>query len=498
MTVPSEVSSAIYTSTGVTATYAYSWQIARESDLIVYEINVAGTVATQLTLNTDYTVTGVGVFTGGTIILTAGIPASGIRVFVASDPEQIQQVLLQQGAAFNPADIMHALDLLTREVQACRRIASQSIQFPVAQSLDGFAAILPTAAVRANQAVTFDANGSVTLGVITASVWRSGAGVPSNSLGNNGDWYLNTSTGQIYTKTGGAYLLVATFTGAGYGPATSTSSLVTAGSGSKTFATQPGMAYSAGARIRATSRGTAEWMEGIVSSYSGSTLIVTMDLNSGTGTHVDWDINLTGQPSTVPGANGLGYRATSASSLATSASGSKAFNTQASLAYTAGARIRATSAGTGEWMEGIVSAYSGTTLTVTMDLANGSGTHADWDINAAGQPGSSVGTQPVAWVAFEGNGTGAPSIISQFNVASVARTSVGKFTVTFTSPLTDANYAIVGSAQKDLNTSSRIVELDYNASPTTSACQMVSSDTDTGNPRELTLGKRYSVAFFGT
>lgn len=81
--------------------------------------------------------------------------------------------------------------------------------------------------------------------------------------------------------------------GTGY-TATSTSSLVTAGSGSKTFATQTNLAYSVGARIRATSVGTGEYMEGLVTSYSGSTLIATMDLNSGTGTHADWNINLAG------------------------------------------------------------------------------------------------------------------------------------------------------------------------------------------------------------
>ena len=85
------------------------------------------------------------------------------------------------------------------------------------------------------------------------------------------------------------------------------------------------------------------------------------------------------------GADGPGYRATSTTSLATGA-GSVAFTTQSGLAYTVGARVRATSAGTSEYMEGLVTAYSGTTLTVLMDAASGSGTHADWNINIAGDP----------------------------------------------------------------------------------------------------------------
>lgn len=84
---------------------------------------------------------------------------------------------------------------------------------------------------------------------------------------------------------------------------------------------------------------------------------------------------------------GFGYKATSTTSLAIG-TGSKAFTTQADLAYSIGARIRATSrANTANWMEGIVTAYTGTGLTITSDLVGGSGTHTDWDINLAGEQG---------------------------------------------------------------------------------------------------------------
>jgi hypothetical protein len=76
--------------------------------------------------------------------------------------------------------------------------------------------------------------------------------------------------------------------------ATSASSLATVGTGSVSFATQTGLAYAVGDRIQATSRGTAEWMQGVVTSYSGTAMIATMDKNSGTGTHADWNIGLAG------------------------------------------------------------------------------------------------------------------------------------------------------------------------------------------------------------
>lgn len=90
------------------------------------------------------------------------------------------------------------------------------------------------------------------------------------------------------------------------------------------------------------------------------------------------------------GEAGAGYGGTSTTSQTIASSGSKAFTTQAGLAYEAGSRVRVarTSAPTTTWMEGIVTAYSGTTLTVTMDLAAGAGTHTDWSISLAGERGA--------------------------------------------------------------------------------------------------------------
>ena len=45
------------------------------------------------------------------------------------------------------------------------------------------------------------------------SAWRSGPGVPSNGLGVNGDFYLNETNGDVYEKTGGVYVLTANIKG---------------------------------------------------------------------------------------------------------------------------------------------------------------------------------------------------------------------------------------------------------------------------------------------
>jgi hypothetical protein len=110
------------------------------------------------------------------------------------------------------------------------------------------------------------------------------------------------------------------------------------------------------------------------------------------------------------GNTGAGYGGTSTTSLAIG-TGSKALTTQAGLAYTNGARVRASSAAnTTNWMEGLAT-YSGTTLTMTADKVNGSGTHADWNLNVVGQPGA-------------GDLTAANNLLDVANVTT-ARTNLG-------------------------------------------------------------------------
>src|SRR5262249_49786425 len=64
-----------------------------------------------------------------------------------------------------------------------------------------------------------------------------------------------------------------------------------------TITTQSGLAYANGARVRVSKDGdSTKYMEGLVSSYTNTTLVVNVDLTSGTGTHTTWNIALAGEP----------------------------------------------------------------------------------------------------------------------------------------------------------------------------------------------------------
>lgn len=49
-----------------------------------------------------------------------------------------------------------------------------------------------------------------------------------------------------------------------------------------------------------------------------------------------------------------------------------------------------------------------------------------------------------AWVSF--NGTGTVAILASYNVTSITDNGTGLYTINFTNALTDANYAVAGSA----------------------------------------------------
>jgi hypothetical protein len=92
----------------------------------------------------------------------------------------------------------------------------------------------------------------------------------------------------------------------------------------------------------------------------------------------------------LTGATGASYAATSTSSQSIGNSGTKTFTTQAGLAYQVGTRVRASDASnpTANWMEGVVTSYSSTTLAFTADKSLGSGTLTNWTLSVAGQFGA--------------------------------------------------------------------------------------------------------------
>ena len=171
--------------------------------------------------------------------------------------------------------------------------------------------------------------------------------------------------------------------------ATSMTSL-TIGTGARTFTTGAGKDFPVGSFVLATSDADpGNYMLGQVTDYANTSLTIDVSNIGGGGTHADWTLRAASPvgPQGPSGQDGAGYAASSATSLSIGA-GSRTFETQAGLAYSTGARLRASSAANGaNYMEGLVTSYGGTTLTMDVSRTGGSGTYADWNLNLAGDPG---------------------------------------------------------------------------------------------------------------
>ena len=87
------------------------------------------------------------------------------------------------------------------------------------------------------------------------------------------------------------------------------------------------------------------------------------------------------------GATGIGYGGTSSTSM-TVGVGSKTFTTQAGMGYIVGSFIRLVSTSSGSYLYGYITAYSGTSMTVSVVESGGSvGPWTDWKLTVAGRTG---------------------------------------------------------------------------------------------------------------
>jgi hypothetical protein len=183
--------------------------------------------------------------------------------------------------------------------------------------------------------------------------------------------------------------------------------------GEKLFAiNEADRGWAVGARLRASSveSPATHYMEGVVTVYDeeDSELTLLVDLVEGVGTPSGWTINLAGETGSEGDPGSSNIVGTSVTPI-TIGTGEKVFTiAESDRGWGVGARLRASdsSGPIVNFMEGIVSAYSGTSLTLQVDIAQGSGEISDWTINLTGVRG----TQGVQGEQGEQGGQGDPGL----------------------------------------------------------------------------------------
>ena len=209
MTVSSTVVKNSYSADGSQTTFVYGYKIFANTDIKVLIRSAAGT-ETPKAIDTDYTVTGVGNSSGGTVVFQSGkIPVNTETVVLIRDVPQTQAIDYIANDPFPAETHEEGLDRATMTIQQVQEELKRSIKLSRTNTMSS-TEFTVGATARASKVLGFDANGELTV---------------TQELGTNrGDW----SSGTAYsardlvkdTSTNNIFLVNTAHTASGSQPLT--------------------------------------------------------------------------------------------------------------------------------------------------------------------------------------------------------------------------------------------------------------------------------------
>lgn len=156
MTVSSTTTKASYSGNGVTTVFAVPFYFLQNADLLVILRSSAGVETTQV-LGTNYSVTGAGNESGGSLTMTVA-PPTGTTLTILRNAAATQETDLLPNDRLPAESLETALDKLTMLVQQLDEENDRALKF--AQTDSTASTTLPTAPNRANKFLSFDNNGN--------------------------------------------------------------------------------------------------------------------------------------------------------------------------------------------------------------------------------------------------------------------------------------------------------------------------------------------------
>lgn len=136
MTVTLSETRVSFNGNGATLSFAYGYKFFRNADLIVYLVEIADTTNAVLqVLDTNYTVTGAGSNSGGSVVMVVA-PPTGYKLVIINDPQAIQDKDYVNADDFPAESHEEALDRLTKLVQRLQDRMARTAQIPDASDDD--------------------------------------------------------------------------------------------------------------------------------------------------------------------------------------------------------------------------------------------------------------------------------------------------------------------------------------------------------------------------
>ncbi|EJL90279.1 hypothetical protein [Pantoea sp. GM01] len=128
MTVSTVVNHEQYDGNGTTTVFPYRFRILKDSHMVVTASNPDG-LLTTLVLGTDYTITGVGLVSGGSVVLNSAL-ATGWQISLDRDLPAVQETDLRNQGKFFAETHEDAFDYLTMLVQRALSVFGLALRKP--------------------------------------------------------------------------------------------------------------------------------------------------------------------------------------------------------------------------------------------------------------------------------------------------------------------------------------------------------------------------------
>lgn len=310
MTVPANIERNDYIGNGSTEIYAYGYKVSSEDHHLVTVADLDG-AETTLVKTTDYTVTGVGVKTGGNIVLVdnsqdwideSGYLKTGYRMSIRHYVPLTQSTDIRNQGVFYPETHEDAFDYLMWCIKQQQDELDRCLKSGETDT-DPFTVEDLNAIVSESQAAQDAAETAQGLAEAAQTAAEAAQGLAETAKTAAELAETHAETAEANAETAQAAAEAARDLAQNYAAAligTSTSS-VAIGTGSKTFTTQASKQWVVGDFvIIANTADPSNYMFGQVTSYSSTTLIVNVLAVGGSGTLASWNISVSG----IQGAKG--------------------------------------------------------------------------------------------------------------------------------------------------------------------------------------------------
>lgn len=155
-----DITSGPFIGTNLVATYDYDFRIENKNQIRVFETTDLG-VKTELVVDTDFTVAGIGEDAGGQITRVAGNLPTDYEWYMRADYSSVQSRALRSQGGFFPDVHEAALDHLTFLIQQIEDQILRSFKLSEEIDIDGTFTFEEDAVTRASKFLGFDASGNL-------------------------------------------------------------------------------------------------------------------------------------------------------------------------------------------------------------------------------------------------------------------------------------------------------------------------------------------------